>query len=253
MSTSAPVRPWPELGRRLAAALRLRVAPVAIRFSASSAAEPAFGGAAPPANDAGRTGAVAAGCVFWVKGAERTFATTAADHANCSVGSLTHGWISLEEAASRDDVGAVLEAGWVDRAAVESLPRVRERPQSIVYGPLAEAAEPPDVVLVRIDGLGLMTLHGAVPGLRIEGRPQCHVVALAEEEGIVAASVGCALSRARTGMRADEMTAAIPGARLAAVVDALESTAALDRAMASYAAADAKRFRAESGEPPASS
>jgi len=43
------------------------------------------------------------------------------------------------------------------------------------------------------------------------------------------------------------MTAAIPGARLAEVVDAIEATAALDRAMASYAANDAKRFKPVSG------
>jgi uncharacterized protein (DUF169 family) len=65
---------------------------------------------------------------------------------------------------------------------------------------------------------------------------------MAKEDGLVAASVGCALSRARTGMRADEMTCAIPGARLAEVVERLEATANLDRAMARYAADDARRF-----------
>ena len=233
-----------DLSRRLTAALRLRAAPVAIRFIPMPATEPRYESTIPPANEAGRTGPVPAGCVFWVKATERTFATEAVDHANCSVGSLTHGWITLEEAATRDDVAAVLEAGWVDRSAVGSLPRVAERPAAIVYGPLAEASEAPDVVLVRVDGLGLMTLHGAVPDLRIEGRPQCHIVAIAKEQGAVAASVGCALSRARTGLRADEMTATIPGPRLADVVAAIEATATLDRAMASYAANDAKRFRA---------
>ena len=45
-----------------------------------------------------------------------------------------------------------------------------------------------------------MVLSDAVPGLRIEGKPQCHIVAIAKEQGEVAASVGCALSRVRTGM-----------------------------------------------------
>ena len=44
-------------------------------------------------------------------------------------------------------------------------------------------------------------------------------------------------------MSADEMTATIPGARPEEVVAVLESTASLERAMASYAASDAKRFR----------
>ncbi|HAM03383.1 MAG TPA: hypothetical protein DCQ30_14335, partial [Acidimicrobiaceae bacterium] len=88
----------------------------------------------------------------------------------------------------------------------------------------------------------LMVLSDALPGLRIEGKPQCHIVALAKEHGEAAASVGCALSRARTGMRADEMTFAFPGARLAEVVDAVERTSAVDTVVAKYAAEDARRF-----------
>jgi uncharacterized protein (DUF169 family) len=68
-------------------------------------------------------------------------------------------------------------------------------------------------------------------------------VAIAKEEGAVAVSVGCALSRARTGMRAEEMTCAIPDPRLADIVQQVETAAALDRAMARYAAADAGRFK----------
>ena len=184
-----------------------------------------------------------AGCVFWIHGAEKSFATNAADHANCSVGSLTHGFLTPEEAATKDDVGAVLESGWVDEAAVGQLPVVTTRPGAVVYSPLADSQTEPDVVLVRINGLALMTLKDAFPDLQIEGKPQCHIIAIAKEQGAVAASVGCALSRSRTGMKAEEMTCAIPVRRLSEVVDALESTVTLDRAMASYASADAKRFR----------
>ena len=42
----------------------------------------------------GRRGRVPAGCVFWVHGAERAFATVPEDHGNCSVGSVTHGLFS---------------------------------------------------------------------------------------------------------------------------------------------------------------
>jgi uncharacterized protein (DUF169 family) len=235
-------RPYAELARRLSIALRLEAPPIAIRFASQATDAPLFGAPSPAPNEAGRTGAVPAGCVFWVKATERTFATRADDHANCSVGSLTHGWIDLTEAATKDDVAAILEAGWVDEAAVLALPRVRQRPETIVYSPLGEATADPDVVLIRIDGLGLMTLHGAVGDLRIEGRPQCHIVALAKEDGVVAASVGCALSRARTGMPPGQMTCVIPGSRLSQVVDRLEAAAALDRKMANYAGNDARRF-----------
>jgi len=95
---------------------------------------------------------------------------------------------------------------------------------------------------MRVNGRQMMVLSDALPGLRIEGKPQCHIVALAKEHGEVAASVGCALSRARTGMRADEMTVAIPGGRLAAVVEAVVRTAGVDTVVAKYAADDARRF-----------
>lgn len=232
------------LNDRLVSVLKPFASPIAISFHApgetppAARVEPRY----PAPNEHGRTGQVPAGCVFWIQGAADTFATVAADHANCSVGSYTHGFITLEEAAAKDDVGAVLEAGWVDQAAVMSLPHVAERPESVVYGPLAERDGPPDVVLLRINGLGLMTLKDAFPDMPIEGKPQCHIVAMAKDRNVVAASVGCALSRSRTGMRAEEMTCVIPGKRLPEVVETLEATVGLDRMMASYASADAKRF-----------
>ena len=219
----------PDLARRLTIALRLESAPIAIKFS-DRAGEPS------------PVGPVAAGCVFWMKATEREFSTSASDHANCSVGSYTHGLMDLATAAARDDVKAVLAAGWVDEPAMKTLPHVPVRPESIDYGPLADSTAMPDVVLVRIDGLGLMSLHGAIPELAIEGRPQCHIVALAKERNTVAASVGCALSRARTGMPPEEMTCAIPGSRLGEVVERLEATVALDKVMANYAAQHAREF-----------
>lgn len=245
MEQQPPQQDWRSLSDRLIAALKPTAAPVAISFFPPGQAVPAarLGDTYPEPNDQGRTGQVPAGCVYWIKGSSAAFATTAADHANCSVGSFTHGFLTLDEAASKDDVCAVLESGWVDGAAVQELPRVKERPGTVVYSPLAEAQTDPDVVLLRITGFALMTLKDALPDLRIEGKPQCHIVAIAKEQGQVAASVGCALSRARTGMRPEEMTCAIPGSRLADIVPALEAAVTLDRMMAGYAAADAKRFR----------
>ena len=117
-----------------------------------------------------------------------------------------------------------------------------EKPESVSYEPLASSQNTPDVVLLRINGYALMTLKNAFPELPIEGKPQCHIVAMAKNENLVAASVGCALSRSRTGMRPEEMTCVVPGSRLEEVAAKLEATVGLDRAMASYASADAKRF-----------
>ena len=193
-------------------------------------------------NAAGRTGRVAAGCVFWMHATESTFSTVAEDHGNCSVGMLTHGFASLNEVAGRDDVAAIVEAGWVSPAQAAAIPVVAERPHHISYGPLGALPEEPDVVLIRVNGRQLMLLHDAVPGLRIEGKPQCHIVAIAKEDGVPAASVGCALSRVRTGMSVTEMTCAIPASKLGEVVASIERNALADNAVARYAADDARRF-----------
>src|SRR3954454_4404382 len=157
---------WSSASHRLTAALHLTVAPVAITFSAGS------DGGAPPFADAtepmpeptpdGRTGRVPAGCVFWVHALDRTFATRPEDHGNCSVGSLTHGLIALETAATRADVGALVDSGWVTPEIFPLIPVVATRPESITYGPLADPTTPPDVVLVRTNARGVMTLDDAL-------------------------------------------------------------------------------------------
>jgi len=234
---------WNTLAAALTGALHLDVPPVAITFAdAAPDGVPAFD--APmgaPASD-GRTGRVPAGCVFWVHAAADTFSTTPEDHRNCSVGSLTHGLVDLEDVAGNDDVACLVESGWVTMDMVPAIPTVSERPASIVYGPLADSPIDPDVVLLRVNGRQLMVLSDAIPGLRIEGKPQCHIVAVAKEEGVAAASVGCALSRARTGMQPHEMTCAIPAAVLPDVVQRVEAAAATDGVVARYAAQDARRF-----------
>ncbi|MCZ7598818.1 MAG: DUF169 domain-containing protein [Gammaproteobacteria bacterium] len=81
-----------QLAAELTDALALTHPPLAIVFS-----DDAIEGVAPyrepmpKALDDGRTGRVPAGCVFWIKAAGGTFSTVAEDHANCSVGSVTHG------------------------------------------------------------------------------------------------------------------------------------------------------------------
>ncbi len=112
----------------------------------------------------------------------------------------------------------------------------------LAYGPLAEATATPDVVLVRTHALGLMTITDAVPDTLIEGKPQCHVIAVAKEHGRVAASVGCALSRARTGMAATELACALPGAHLNELFDAIERASTVDASVARCAGEDATRF-----------
>lgn len=232
-----------ELASELEALLKLQSPALAISFSDAPPAEVApFQGQVPEPTADGRTGKVPAGCVFWMKAAERTFSTVPEDHGNCSVGSLTHGLIDLETAAGRSDVAALVAAGWVSEEMFPEIPVVRSRADYIVYGPLRESPLPPDVVFLRLNAKQAMVLSDALPDLRFEGKPQCHIIPMAKEHGEVAVSVGCMLSRVRTGMTNAEMTCAIPGARLPEVMARLRETARADSEVAAYASEDVRRF-----------
>lgn len=225
---------WAALSGRLRAALDSANEPVAIAFD-------------PPERPAGEAPApAAAGCVFWRPAEESAFTTTPADHANCSVGSYTHGLIGLEQAASAEDVAALLASDWVTPADLEGAPKLSSRPEAIAYGPLADVGYDPDVVVLRLWPAQAMVLSDALPEMKLEGKPQCQIVPLAQERNEVTASLGCAVSRVRTGMDAEEMTCAIPAGRLGEVVDSLERAARADRTVAEFAAADAERLAASS-------
>jgi len=239
----ATTQDWGDLARRLMASVGTDIPPIAITFSdAPPEGVPAFDDPMPDPMPDGRTGRVAAGCVFWMKSADRTFTTVAEDHGNCSVGSLTHGLKTLDEVAGNSDVAALLECNWVTMDVVPLIPVVRERPGAITYGPLAETPVDPDVVLLRVTGRQLMVLSDGLPELSMQGKPQCHIVAMAKEQGQAAASVGCQLSRVRTGMPNSEMTCTIPAAQLASVVERIEAAGQADLAVAGYAAEDSRRF-----------
>lgn len=234
---------WTDLADRLVNVLHLEAAPVAITFADSPPADVArFDSPMSEPTEDGRQGRVPAGCVFWVRGAERAFATVPEDHGNCTVGSITHGLLAPEDAVGRSDVAELVGAGWVGPGVLGQLPAVAERPGSIVYAPLGTGPVEPDVILLRVNARQMMVLSDAIPSLSIEGKPQCHIVTLAKEQGMPAASVGCALSRQRTGMRPEEMTCALPAGQLDTIVEAVERASGVDGVVAKYAAADARRF-----------
>ena len=234
---------WKGLAAELQELLSLDMAPIAITFlDAVPAGIPVYEGPMPAPTPDGRTGKVSAGCVFWVKAADQTFATLPADHGNCSVGSMTHGFKTMQEVAANADVAALLASGWVTMDMVPQIPVVQQKPQCITYGPLPDTRRDPDVVLLRLNPKQVMVMHDAMPDMRMEGKPQCHIIAIAKEAQEVAASVGCMLSRVRTGLPNSQMTCAIPARRFAEVVARLQATCAADTTVAAYAAEDARRF-----------
>jgi uncharacterized protein (DUF169 family) len=222
------VSTFAALARRLSGLLGLTEAPVAVSFDA-----------APGADATEPVPAQPAGCCFWAPAQQRRLDTVAADHAHCSVGSYTHGLISLEQAAAGSDTAALVGSGWVGEADLMAAAALPFRPSSITYQPLAEA-ENPDVVLARLSPTALMTLHSAVPDLTLARKPQCVIVPLAHS-GQVAVSPGCAVSRTRTSLPDDELMCAIPARDLESIINRLEASTAADRAVSEFAAADMAR------------
>ena len=72
---------YPAIARTLTDALKLGQPPIAVCLHVGDTV---------PAGVATQAPRVAAGCVFWEKAARGGFATSAADHANCAIGTFTH-------------------------------------------------------------------------------------------------------------------------------------------------------------------
>jgi uncharacterized protein (DUF169 family) len=109
-----------------------------------------------------------------------------------------------------------------------------------VYAPLAEAPCPPDVVLVRGDARQVMLVAEAAwsAGLRGDvatmGRPACAMVPQAIQSGTGATSLGCIGNRVYTGLAEHELYFAIPGPKLAAVVERLATIVEANRALEAF-------------------
>src|SRR5262249_11688810 len=162
--------------------LGLAVPPVAIAFSGSAPTGIGRLERAMPAPTVdGRTGAVAASCVFWTKGTRGILASKGEDHGNCSVRSVTHGFKIVNEIARNSDVPALCETGWVTPEALGRIAALRERPANVIYGPLRDMPVEPAVILLRLNGKQKMLLHDALPALRFEGKTELHNGLIAKE------------------------------------------------------------------------
>lgn len=141
-----------------------------------------------------------------------------------------------------EDVQGILAAEWVTPEEAMQLPVVKDSYSHVVYGPLADTPIDPDVILLRVNAFQGMVMLDAFGGMDVVGKPQCHIIPLAKEQNKIAMSTGCMLSRIRTGMSPQEMTCTIPAARLAEVVDKLETRRKANSAVGAYANKDLARF-----------
>ena len=198
--------------RLLATSLNLSLQPVAIAFCELL-----------PDQLARFEGTVPAGCVFWQEAATRTFATSAKDHALCSIGIHTHNMAGAP-ASQPDQLQASLQAmiglDYVREEEIAAIPVAQRETKHAVYGPLAEFPMDPEVVLLFAHAQQGLILSeavarvdaGAAPAM---GRPACAVVPQALNSGRAAVSMGCCGARAYLDAMTDAIALwALPAAKL---------------------------------------
>ena len=119
---------------------------------------------------------------------------------------------------------------------------MKEKPASIVYGPLASLPVAPDVVYLRLNAKQAMVLDDALGRRALRG--QAAVPRARDRQGRRRDGDQRRLHAepGPDGHASGEMSCAIPAAKLGEVVAALRRNAETERTVAGYAAADAARF-----------
>jgi uncharacterized protein (DUF169 family) len=197
---------------QLVTALELSVPPIAVALcDVVPSGIPAFDGVVP------------AGCAFWQEATTRTFATSARDHALCSIGIHTH-HMSEAPASQPDELQATLQAmiglDYVREEEVAAIPVVQRAVKHALYGPLADFPVNPEVVFLFVHAQQGLILSEAVE--RIDagvapamGRPACAVVPEVLNRGRAAMSLGCCGARAYLDALSDGVALwALPGSKL---------------------------------------
>ncbi len=192
------------------------------------------------------------GCTYWKLAAEgKVFYTEAADHYNCPIGTFTHG-IDLPPAQAQELeglVGTMIGLEYIRQEEIPTIPR-RHTPFGVaIYAPLAASPFAADVVLVRGNAKQLMLIAEAANAAGLSGvgglmgRPTCAMIPAAIQDGHVTTSLGCIGNRVYTGLEDDEFYAAIPGPRLALLVDKLATIVFANRELEGF-------HRTRMGRPP---
>jgi uncharacterized protein (DUF169 family) len=201
-----------KLASDLMTSLKLSLPPIAISFCDVAPSDlPSYDGVVP------------AGCVFWQAAAKATFVTSTKDHELCAIGVHTHN-LSEPSKSHETELQQTLQAmsglDYVRNEEVAAIPVVKREVSHVVYGPLAESAVDPDVVLLFTHAQqGLIISEavarvdkGAPPAL---GRPACAAVPYAFNEGRAAISLGCCGARAYLDALSESVSLwALPGTKL---------------------------------------
>jgi uncharacterized protein (DUF169 family) len=215
----------------LTSCLNLSRRPVAIRYLT-----------APPADVPRFQGMTPSGCTFWKLAAEgRSFWTAQEDHYNCPIGSYTHN-IELPPARRlelQQTLGWMADIGYLRMEEIPSIFRLPSPPAAILYRPLGEASEQPDVVVLsaRPGRLGLLLeaalRAGVWANLPVLTRPTCMALPAALNKGAVI-STACIGNRIYTDLPEDESYVAFKGADLFRLCEELRTILSANQQLAEY-------------------
>lgn len=223
---------YAKMAQSLTDSLKLRVAPVAVCITDT-----------PPQEAAAHSGAVAAGCMFWEEGAQKTFATSVKDHENCAIGMYTHHMpiaTPTQEANLNDSLKVFADLGYVRPEDIPLIPVLQREARHVVYAPLAQTPLAPDAVLLFVQSQQALILSeaaqqvegGIAPAL---GRPACAIVPQVVNTNRAALSLGCCGARAYLNVLTDDVALwAIPGAKLATYVDRIVALAKANEVLSKF-------------------
>jgi uncharacterized protein (DUF169 family) len=196
-----------------------------------------------PTNVKNFEGSEPSGCSFWrLAAAGRTFYTLPQNHFNCAVGAYTHN-IALSperEKETEQTLKFMFELGYVKPEEIPQIPRLPKAPKAILYSPLGESTEIPDVTLFAVKPSGAMLLQeaavraGVGSGAPALGRPTCMALPASLLHGTIT-SLGCIGNRVYTGLGDDELYVILRGKDLPAVSEALKTISSANFALNDYA------------------
>lgn len=204
-----------ELGIELQSLLKLEHPPIGISFTNE-----------PPAGVKKMSGSVPSGCVFWIKAFTEQFYTTQSDHANCSIGSFTHGFLPSSQVSldSCPDIKLMVEADYLALRDFGGVPRMENKQKFVAYAPLKSTSFEPDVILMICNAEQSMLVTEAAPSYKTMGKPTCAAIPYAYGGEDVAISFGCVTNRVRTGLKPNELVVTIPVTQLDEFVAKLKRT-----------------------------
>ncbi len=179
-------------------------------------------------------GVVPSGCTFWRRAEHDLFYAAAEDHMGCLIGAMVMGF-ELSESQTDELMGLVGDmcaVAYLEEDEVAELPSFKPGASGVVYGPLAEFTQDPDVVLVWVTPQQAMLLEETVGGTRwtsegggsVLGRPACGVLPRADDSGSATLSLGCAGMRTFTDIPDHFALVAIPSNQLKGIEAALDKT-----------------------------